>query len=1111
MSEIKKSLKVFGLLLLVLSIMIPILNVHAKEISYITTDFYLADVETEKVQQIDISGENSTRIKLVKEAGQDKQIEIVLPDGINLNQEKTQELNVSENVQIIYSEQLNNIILSYDKENTDESTVSLELDKSDEFTEGKVTAEAKREQGVVTAENLKLVNDGIVKDEESVAISKDKENVADVLDSVPSTNSKERKVASGWPTVLGYLRDHEKTIQVGEGDIQTIPGEYGFVPKVSADTKVEIYIHGEKTEVPSDNKINIKKQEAGEDTYITYSNVGFYKGKEVDLRYVIDELPTDSAFFGLDTSKSVVSGSNINSTAALTISAVAKSDQDPDERNNPATIKFQFFDHNNPTERMKVKGYYTFVDFDNQEFVGVGADANLLNFYTLSNSEMDYAQEDEFILMMRPGGSEVWPGGDPGINGGISAEDQENWGSFTHGETDEITFEMNAVYERGADHGSTIGYTDATLVPIDYPEPIKTGDTAESDLTDQKIEYKLMQQVPERPLNNAEPQFEMYDIVDDCLVIDDVRIERYYQTQGKDNYFNINIDEESNKVTAKATSKALLDQKFYGQIYILVIETHLDPDSSWDAYYDKETNTITVPNVGHTKVVSSDGSDHILTSNTATGVIPVDFDFSIDKQIYNATGENITGAPGKEVGVDDIVTYSIVVSLDYDLNPDIGEILIKDNLQEGLEYIPGSTVVNGRIISPDSKIWNDDFTQFEVKVPVENDLKNITVSFKTKVLNSATKNGIISNSATAELASDNESKKETDVITNPVREPEIDPELKIVKKDYDEDGTDITGKPGAKVAVGDIVTYEITVGTSYNFDEGVYDELELKVIDELESGILYQKETTAIDGTHVNDAEVWDNDYRHLSGSGIVKDDEREVVVTFDTEVTSEAIDRGYIVNTANARLSDTMNRRSKPIAIDKNSEEIMNPLLEIDDLESYKTVMNSEGEILDEAQIGDIVYYEIVVKNIGDTDAKDVVISDTLEDTLMYQEGTTTMNGDFMKDTDVWDINKFNTKVDIKSGESVSFRFGVKVLGANDEGRINNIALVKIENIDGEENPSVSIPVGEKNVKTQKLSTKTDENSKLPMTGILNVIEFMTLGLVIVSTVIIIGKYNKE
>lgn len=1111
MTKIKKSLKVFGLLLLVLSIVIPILNVHAKEISYITTDFYLADAETEKVQQIDISGENSTRIKLVKDAGQDKQVEIALPDGINLNQEKTQELNTSENVQIIYSEQLNNIILSYDKENPDDSTVSLELDKSDDFTEGKVTAEAKREEGAVTAEPLKLVNNSIVDDEESSAIPKNGENVADMFGAVSQTDIKERKVASGWPTVLGYLRDHEKAIQVGEGDIQTIPGEYGFVPKVSGDTEVEIYIHGKKTEVPSDNTINIKKQEAGEDTYITYSNVGFYKGKEVDLRYVIEDLPTNSTFFGLDTSKSVASGSNINSTAALTISAVAKSDQDPDERNNPAIIKFQFFDHNNPTERMKVKGYYTFVDFDNQEFVGVGEDANLLNFYALSNSEMDYAQEDDFTLMMRPGGSEVWPGGDPGINGGVSAKDQGNWGSFTYGETDEITFEMNAVYERDADHGSTIGYTDATLVPIEYPAPIKTGDTAESDLTDQKIEYKLIQQVPGRPLDNEEPQFEMYDVVDDCLVIDDVRVERYYQTQGKDNYFDINIDENSNKVTAKATSKALSDQKFYGQIYILIIETHLDPDSSWNKYYDRDTNMITIPNVGHTKVVSSDGSDHILTSNTATGVIPVDFDFSIDKQIYNAIGENITGDPGKEVEVDDVVTYSIVVSLDYDLNPDIDQVLIRDNLQEGLEYVPGSTVINGKIISPDSEVWNNDFTQLDARVPLENGLKNITVNFKTKVLNSAAKNGSISNSASAELTSDDGSRKETDVITNPVKEPEIDPRLKIVKKDYAEDGTDITGRPGAKVAVGDIITYEITVETSYDFDKGVYDELELKVLDELESGISYQKETTAIDGTHVDDAEVWDNNYRHLNGSGIVKDDERKVVVTFDTEVTSEAIDRGYIVNTANAHLSDATPRRSQPITIDKDSEEIMNPLLEIDDLESNKTVMNGEGEILDEAQIGDVVYYEIVVKNIGDTDAKDVVISDTLEDTLVYQEDTTTLNGDPIKDTDVWDIDKFNTKVDIKSGESARFRFGVKILGANAEGRINNVALVKIDNVDGEENPGVSIPVSEKNTGTQKLSAKTDGNSKLPMTGILDMIEFVVLGLVVVSMVIIIRKYNKE
>ncbi|QUF65401.1 isopeptide-forming domain-containing fimbrial protein [Bacillus atrophaeus] len=369
----------------------------------------------------------------------------------------------------------------------------------------------------------------------------------------------------------------------------------------------------------------------------------------------------------------------------------------------------------------------------------------------------------------------------------------------------------------------------------------------------------------------------------------------------------------------------------------------------------------------------------------------------------------------------------------------VKNLVISDELPEGLEYVSGTLKVDNQAVSDAQDDDKGDMTDGKLSGQIGNvtDTEWHTVTFEAKVKAGQSGQKIVN---TASVTGDNVDKPDTpshEVKVYP-KNPVLESEKTAKNLESDKD----------KYEAGDTVAYTIKTRNTAA-DSKVTD---LVISDELPEGLEYVSGTLKVDNQAVSDAQDDDKgdvtDGKVSGQFGNVTDNEWHTV-TFEAKVKAGQAGKN-IVNTA----SVTGDNIDKP---DKPSREVKvypkDPVLE-----SEKTAKNLDSD-KGKFEAGDTVVYTIKTRNTAaDSKVADLVISDELPDGLKYIEGSLKVShGGKGKFEDGKISAEFG---DVSDTEWRTVTFQAKIESGYSGKTIKNVAAVNAGNIDDPDKPEAEMNV---------------------------------------------------
>ncbi|MEH7477149.1 isopeptide-forming domain-containing fimbrial protein [Bacillus altitudinis] len=385
----------------------------------------------------------------------------------------------------------------------------------------------------------------------------------------------------------------------------------------------------------------------------------------------------------------------------------------------------------------------------------------------------------------------------------------------------------------------------------------------------------------------------------------------------------------------------------------------------------------------------------------------------------------------------------------------VENLVISDQLPEGLEYVEGSLKVDEQAVTDAKDDDNGDYTEGTVTGEF-GDIKDTdwhTVTFEAKVAKGQSGKSIQN---TAKVTGENTPPDEptTETKIDP-RDPKLESEKSSEISQKAEDNTN-----EKQVQVGDTLLY--TIKTKNSVEDSIIQDL--VIADQLPKGLEYVEGSLKVDDQAVTDAKDDDNgDYTKgtVTGQfGDIKDTDWHTV-TFEAKVAKGQSGK-TIQNTAKVTGENTPpDEPTTETKIDPRDPK----------LESEKTSeisQKAEGNT-DEKQVqaGDTLLYTIKTKNsVEDSVIKDLVIADQLPEGLEYVEGSLKVDGQAVtdaKDDDNGDYTKGTVTGqfgDIKDTDWHTVTFEAKVAKGSEGKTIQNIAVVKGDNVDEPDKPENSTTI---------------------------------------------------
>ncbi|MEH7742902.1 isopeptide-forming domain-containing fimbrial protein [Bacillus subtilis] len=401
------------------------------------------------------------------------------------------------------------------------------------------------------------------------------------------------------------------------------------------------------------------------------------------------------------------------------------------------------------------------------------------------------------------------------------------------------------------------------------------------------------------------------------------------------------------------------------------------------------------------------------------------------------------------------------------------DLVISDELPDGLEYVSGSLKVDGTAVSDAQDDDKGDMTDGKVSGQIGDvtDTEWHTVTFEAKV-KPGQAGETIQNTASvtgSNIEIPDKPKNEVDVYPrNPVLESK-----KTASIQAKADGN----KEENQTQVGDTLLY--TIQTRNTVEDSLVKNLVIS--DELPEGLEYVSGTLKVDNKAVSDAQDDDKgDMKEGKVSGQIGDvtDTEWHTVTFEVKVKAGQTDQ-KIVNTA----SVTGDNIDKP---DKPSHEVKvyprNPVLE-----SEKTAKNLDSD-KEKYEAGDTVVYTIKTRNtVADSKVTDLVISDELPAGLEYVSGTLKVDDKTVtdaQDDDKGDVTKGKVSGqfgDVTDTEWHTVTFEAKVKAGQAGKNIVNTASISGDNTDKPDTPSHEVKVTPKDpvLKSEKSVKNLDSDKE--------------------------------
>ncbi|QRZ93471.1 isopeptide-forming domain-containing fimbrial protein [Bacillus sp. LJBS06] len=381
----------------------------------------------------------------------------------------------------------------------------------------------------------------------------------------------------------------------------------------------------------------------------------------------------------------------------------------------------------------------------------------------------------------------------------------------------------------------------------------------------------------------------------------------------------------------------------------------------------------------------------------------------------------------------------------------VKNLVISDELPEGLEYVSGTLKVDNKAVSDAQDDDKGNMTDGKVSGQIGDvtDTEWHTVTFEVKVKAGQTDQKIVN---TASVTGDNVDKPD-----KPSHEVKVSPRNPVLESEKTAKNLDSDKE---KYEVGDTVVYTIKTRNTVK-DSKVTD---LVITDKLPAGLEYVPGTLKVDNKEVSDARDDDKgdvtDDKVSGQFGDVTDTEWHTV-TFEAKVKSGQADKN-IVNTASISGDNT----DKP---DTPSQEVkVSPKDPV--LKSEKSVKNFDSD-KGKYEAGDTVVYTIKTRNtVADSKVTDLVISDKLPAGLKYVEGSLkASNGGEATIKDGKITANFG---DVTDTEWRTVTFQAKIESGYAEKTIKNVATVDGGNIDTPDKPGTDIKVDPKDPKLESKKT---------------------------------------
>ncbi|MCY7858338.1 isopeptide-forming domain-containing fimbrial protein [Bacillus sonorensis] len=398
----------------------------------------------------------------------------------------------------------------------------------------------------------------------------------------------------------------------------------------------------------------------------------------------------------------------------------------------------------------------------------------------------------------------------------------------------------------------------------------------------------------------------------------------------------------------------------------------------------------------------------------------------------------------------------------------VKNLVISDAIPEGLEYIPGTLIVDGTAVTDDQD--DDQGHHADGKVAGQfgdvADTKWHTVTFEVKVKSGQAGKDIVN---TATIGSDNVDKPD-----KPSHEVKVYPRDPILESEKTAKNLDSDKN---KYEAGDTVVY--TIKTRNTVTDSLVENLTIS--DKLPAGLTYVE--GSLKASNGGEAKIEDG--KITANFGDVTDTEWRTV-TFEAKIES-----GYagktIKNVAVAG-GDNVETPGKPgtdIKVDPKEPK----------LESEKTAKNLDSD-KDKYEAGDTVVYTIKTRNtVTDSLVENLTISDKLPAGLTYVEGSLkASNGGEAKIEDGKITANFG---DVTDTEWRTVTFEAKIESGYAGKTIKNVAVAGGDNVKTPDKPGTSITVEPKDPDPEKPSEpnkpnkpekptdqKTDGGNELPNTA---------------------------
>ncbi|WP_321387516.1 WxL domain-containing protein [uncultured Enterococcus sp.] len=489
---------------------------------------------------------------------------------------------------------------------------------------------------------------------------------------------------SAAPVSLGYedILANSSVNKVGNsGSDVEIPGDYGFMLKIQDDTTYEGINPSEVIQYRS-SQSNIYRFAKGSslEQGVWIRNAGFYNGKKIDVKLVIDSLSFQESpyfnFFALNpgeakNSAQLPTGSISTWEEAYFMvgssSSALSGFADRYKKGDTAEYHYEFYDQSGT--QISIKGSWNYNNINSLKSVTVPFKNDFGNIYVKQDSWIGYKTDTPVA-----GELELY-GETQNVN------DEKSRLTYLYSGNNYAT---NMVFRGDTDNRMGVLYSNESLARIAPATPIVIGEKNSAGHTESdylELRYSILQNVMDNKVENRNSSVIINTEVPDFYSIDSIKVYEFGRSEDVSGRFDITIT--NNKAVLEA--KDPKSDAFNGQIYDIQVVAKKNNQFSFDkVLYNYQTGGV---DDGH--MIFEEGGPKTTTSykyNDPANASVVKFEGTLTADIVN-------GQSQAKVRYDGVPSADARENVTYPVGTDFGSLTrqeIEDTLIENISVDTGN-------------------------------------------------------------------------------------------------------------------------------------------------------------------------------------------------------------------------------------------------------------------------------------------------------------------------------------------------------------------------------------------------------------------------------------